>query len=494
MAGVSSISLTNVGKLYTSVPTITLSAPTAPYGDSAKAEATLTFVDGALTTINIIDSGAYYTESPAVNVENIVYKLTNLQDSDAKWGTYSYEFSKDNNVDSELTNFTNIFDSGDGLTSAVKLEFWLYAEDSQNGPILKFTDIPNSDSSGVNNSIGLHGNKIEWRYTDKALYTNDSNGDPIPLPPGVKTLLTDSDLSSLNYGEWNFIEVLKESYFVFPVSYTRGKIYINNVLATTNSAIDNTQLNSNMAAPFVKESITLANSSSIQNVKIDAIRFINDNNPLGFIPDSDRSTTNYINYAGFEPRAPMLLTPATITNNRVSEVLITDSGDRVISANVVFDAPTGTPSDFTAQATAEIDSAAGTITSISITDSGDFYLSAPTVTISAATNPKQFIVGETVNQTLSSGVVMQGEVAKWSDSDSKLHLIHIGGDDGKYHSFATTTGATPVITGLTSNASGVITAITEDNQIASNEQNDNFDTIGLDFLDFTETNPFGDPN
>ena len=89
---------------------------------------------------------------------------------------------------------------------------------------------------------------------------------------------------------------------------------------------------------------------------------------------------------------------------------------------------------------------------------------------------------------------MQGEVAKWSDSDSKLHLIHIGGDDGKYHSFATTTGATPVITGLTSNASGVITAITEDNQIASNEQNDNFDTIGLDFLDFTETNPFGDPN
>lgn len=491
MAGVSSISLTNVGKLYTTIPTITLSAPTAPYGDSAIASGTLNIIDGKVSSFNITDSGGYYLSAPSVTLTNS-FNFSNLQDSDAKFSDYSYEFGKDDNIDITLTQFTNTFpDNTEEKTAAVKLEFWLYADDSQDGAILKFTDIPNSDSSGENNFIGLRGKKIEWKYTDIALYTNDSNGDLVPLPPGVKTLLTDSDLSALNYGEWNFIEVLKESYFSFPVSYTRGKIYINNILAVTDSAIDNTQFNSNMSAPFVKESITLVNSET-NGVKIDAIRFVDDNNPLGFIPDSDRDPGTGINYEKFMVSGPEVT--ALITNNRLSGITIVDSGERLISSIIEFSAPTGTPSDFIATAEAVIDSSAGTITSINITDSGDFYLSSPTVTITAPTNPKQFIIGETVNQTLSSGVIMQGEVAKWSDSDSKLHLIHIGGDDGKYHSFATTTGATPVITGLTSNASGVITAITEDNQIASNEQNDNFDTIGLDFLDFTETNPFGDPN
>lgn len=490
MAGVSNISLTNVGKLYTAAPTITLSAPTAPYGDSAKASGTLTITDGKISNFTITDSGGYYLSAPTVELTD-VFDVVNLQDSGAKFPDHSYEFGKDNSIDSDLTQFTNTFGGTEEKTKGVKLEFWLYPRDSQDGSILKFTDIPNSDSSGENNFIGLRGKKIEWKYTDTALYTTDSNGDPVPLPPGVKTLLTDSDLSALNYGEWNFIEVLKESYFSFPVSYTRGKIYINNTLAVTDSAIDNTLFNANMSAPFVKESITLVNSET-NGVKIDAIRFVDDNNPLGFIPDSDRDPGTGINYEKFMVSDPEVT--ALITNNRLSGITIVDSGERLISSIIEFSSPTGTPSDFLATAEAVIDSSAGTITSINITDSGDFYLSAPTVTITAPTNPKQFIIGETVNQTLSSGIVMQGEVAKWSDSDSKLHLIHIGGDDGKYHSFATTTGATPVIIGLTSNASGVITAITEDNQIASNEQNDNFDTIGLDFLDFTETNPFGDPN
>ena len=196
MAGVSNISLTNVGKLYTTVPTITLSAPTTPYGDSAVATGNLTIVNGKISSFNITDSGGYYLSAPSVTLTD-VFDVVNLQDSGAKWPDYSYEFGKDNNVDSDLIQFTNTFGEIE-KNAAVKLEFWLYAEDSQNGAILKFTDIPNSDSSGENNFIGLRGKKIEWKYTDIALYTNDSNGDPVPLPPGVKTLLTDSDLSALN--------------------------------------------------------------------------------------------------------------------------------------------------------------------------------------------------------------------------------------------------------------------------------------------------------
>ena len=113
-----------------------------------------------------------------------------------------------------------------------------------------------------------------------------------------------------------------------------------------------------------------------------------------------------------------------------------------------------------------------------------------------------FVIGETVNQIFSSGVVMSGEVSAWSDSDNVLHVIHAGADDGNYHTFVTgrqiigTTdrdSAGEITNPLYSIAS--VTAVTENNQLAENEKNDFFDTTDTDmgFLDFSETNPFGDP-
>ena len=101
-------------------------------------------------------------------------------------------------------------------------------------------------------------------------------------------------------------------------------------------------------------------------------------------------------------------------------------------------------------------------------------------------------IGQTATQTLSDGTLMAGEVSKWSDSDNKLHLIHVGASDGKYHTFTT---GTIVLSGdyrLDSNYT--VSAIAEDNKISENEQNTDFQTIGADFLDFTENNPFGDPS
>lgn len=108
------------------------------------------------------------------------------------------------------------------------------------------------------------------------------------------------------------------------------------------------------------------------------------------------------------------------------------------------------------------------------------------LTLDSASNG--FTIGETATQTFSTGVTMQGEISKWSDSDNILGLIHVGASDGLYHEFTTTLQ----ISSLTSVAT--VTAVTEDNQISSNEQNTDFDTIGDDFLDFTESNPFGDPS
>ena len=98
--------------------------------------------------------------------------------------------------------------------------------------------------------------------------------------------------------------------------------------------------------------------------------------------------------------------------------------------------------------------------------------------------------GKTVTQTLPSGVVMTGEVSRYSDSDQKLHLIHVGASDGKFHTF--TTGTIRIGDEIPA-VNRTITATTEDNKISQNEQNDIFSTFGDDFLDFTEDNPFGDP-
>lgn len=102
-------------------------------------------------------------------------------------------------------------------------------------------------------------------------------------------------------------------------------------------------------------------------------------------------------------------------------------------------------------------------------------------------------IGESATQTLSGGVTITGEVAKWSDSDQKLHLIHVNSSDQKYHTFTT---GTITITGdqaRTVDSDFTISSVGEENQISSNEQNEDFSPSSLDFLDFTENNPFGDP-
>tara|TARA_S200002703_G_scaffold159772_1_gene174642 strand:+ start:7445 stop:8344 length:900 start_codon:yes stop_codon:yes gene_type:complete len=108
-----------------------------------------------------------------------------------------------------------------------------------------------------------------------------------------------------------------------------------------------------------------------------------------------------------------------------------------------------------------------------------------------------FTLGETVNQTFSDGVVMSGEVSRWSDSDRILGVINAGADDGLYHSFIAgrqIVGTEDVDLGVgVVNSIATVSAVAEDNQLSNTEQNTYFDTL-TDFLDFSESNPFGDPS
>lgn len=101
--------------------------------------------------------------------------------------------------------------------------------------------------------------------------------------------------------------------------------------------------------------------------------------------------------------------------------------------------------------------------------------------------------GHIVSQTLGSGVVVEGEVMRYSDSDDLLYVGHVGADDGLYHSFTT---GTIKISGRNleyGDSDLTVLSVAEDNKISENEQNTFFSDYVDDFLDFTESNPFGDP-
>jgi hypothetical protein len=171
-------------------------------------------------------------------------------------------------------------------------------------------------------------------------------------------------------------------------------------------------------------------------------------------------------------------------NGAIVQVNLLDSGDGYFYAPPITITTTGVGSGAIIRSL--IDSDLGKITGFNIINGGGGYLDAATI-IDSPDNPV-FLVGETVRQTLSDGTIITGEVVNWNDSDYKLEVVGVGGDDGEFHSLVN-----GPIYGLTSLAAGRITSVAEVNQLSENEQNEDFGTNNLDFLDFTEDNPFGDP-
>lgn len=106
-----------------------------------------------------------------------------------------------------------------------------------------------------------------------------------------------------------------------------------------------------------------------------------------------------------------------------------------------------------------------------------------------------FQKGEIVTQT-NNDYEMNGEVVRYyADSDLgpdtlKLYLAHVGATDGNFHTFTTTS---PVVGGVTG-AQGTPTLVEQLQNIQQEAQNESFNASNFDFLDFNETNPFGDPN
>ena len=182
---------------------------------------------------------------------------------------------------------------------------------------------------------------------------------------------------------------------------------------------------------------------------------------------------------------------AVISGGEVTGVNITDPGTGYSTPPTVTIAKSTDPkSDFTAAVTLDFDSATGTVTKVNITDSGNFYDSSnpPVVTIAPPFAPTSFERGEDVKiSSDANGAVVEGEVAQWIESSQTLSLIHTSNDQGTF--VAPATGL--VITGSTSGASRRISKVILPEIVG--DVSDEFEDETQDFLDFTETNPFGEP-
>lgn len=101
---------------------------------------------------------------------------------------------------------------------------------------------------------------------------------------------------------------------------------------------------------------------------------------------------------------------------------------------------------------------------------------------------KGFIIGNTASQTLASGITVSGDIVDYNDSSNILSIAHMGSDDSDFHEFVTSRVV------ISTDGDGnvlrrMVVAIGEQlNQPGA--QNEEF-SDNTDFIDFSETNPFG---
>jgi hypothetical protein len=116
-----------------------------------------------------------------------------------------------------------------------------------------------------------------------------------------------------------------------------------------------------------------------------------------------------------------------------------------------------------------------------------YVLEADSSGIGATGATSKFLVGEQVYQNYDS-YEMEGEIVRFSDSDNKVYVAHAGASDGLFHNFTTN----KLLIGRTSGAKSSLSLVSQLQAIQETAQNTTFDNFEADFLDFSESNPFGD--
>ncbi len=173
------------------------------------------------------------------------------------------------------------------------------------------------------------------------------------------------------------------------------------------------------------------------------------------------------------------------SEGKVTDLNIIESGENYTTVpTAIFSSPSD-PSGVTAEVTLEISD--GSVTGGTIENQGSLYDTAPTVTVSPPVFGGDFLDGQVLTQD-NGEYIIKGEVTTWNSDTKTLSIAHTGATDGKFHLWTTTSPIT------SETASWIPTQIKEIQDIQIESQNQIFDDFESDFLDFSETNPFGDPS
>lgn len=106
--------------------------------------------------------------------------------------------------------------------------------------------------------------------------------------------------------------------------------------------------------------------------------------------------------------------------------------------------------------------------------------------VSEENKEQHYAIGEVVTQTFTD-YIMEGEVTYWNSETRLLKLAHNGSSDGEERLWLDTMPIRGDWAELTP-----VSATDGINEIQPLSQNQIFDDFANDFIDFTETNPFGD--
>ena len=171
-----------------------------------------------------------------------------------------------------------------------------------------------------------------------------------------------------------------------------------------------------------------------------------------------------------------IVTSISITNAGVGY----HSGATVSIANTVGDKVYG--SDLVVATGRALISSAGIVTAIRITDAGLGYTSAPTITIGAPSvgSTGTFQYNEIVTGSISSTTAY---VNSWDADTNVLELKIVDG----------TFVAGEFLTGSESGANRAVITVNTDDLVDPYASNDIIETEADAILDFSESNPFGNP-
>lgn len=422
-----------------------------------------------VSNIEILDSGSYYTSAPTIIIDPPNYDSDRfggtLDSANFQFGGVSLKHDSD-----DVTTLDPLIDSGTGLYKFVSQSFWFYLDS------LEPCTLTWSENFRV--FVG-NNNKLNIVYTVDSSQKDGFQTENVQL----------RDTSSLfvQANKWHFAKI--ETNVNTPGS--QGGLRIG--------------LDSNYSGTYAVHPENLYDSGSVIRIGFDSgytgPQHL-ENIGGQYVTDSDINKSFTGNVDNFQ------LTIATnklVFNNQFSNW-------RPDSAEVTYEGlipMIHETFDFKqAKGVGIIDSFGGLI-AVNMTDSGLGYDSSQDIgvqIIGGSSVDSDYAVGDTVTQTFSSGVSITGEIQRITldsagDSSRCYYLAHVGADDGKYHTFATSTIETPfnaatgsLINTTNSSITGLsIINVTEDNKISETEQNDTFSEFSDDFLDFSENNPFGDP-